>query len=133
MYGSRHRGTGILNNDIFDGRLLWKRLRYVKDPETGKRRSRWNAGEAMTTVDVPELYTLLDAEWQAANSRQLSLDSRAALVIREVSTPKPYWSKQRPRYLFSGLMRCGVCGGVARQSGWLAASIRMVIRWRLGR
>ena len=25
--------------------------------------------------------------------------------------PAPFWSKQRPRYLFSGLMRCGVCGG----------------------
>ena len=25
--------------------------------------------------------------------------------------------KQRPRYLFSGLMRCGVCGGASALSG----------------
>ncbi|NPD70211.1 hypothetical protein HN018_03650 [Lichenicola cladoniae] len=34
--------------------------------------------------------------------------------MRRVSTPlvpRPSWSKQRPRYLFSGLMHCGVCGG----------------------
>ncbi|WP_171034290.1 zinc ribbon domain-containing protein [Lichenicoccus roseus] len=27
------------------------------------------------------------------------------------ASPRPYWSKQRPRYLFSGLMQCGMCGG----------------------
>ena len=32
IYGNRSRGTGILNNEIYVGRLVWNRLRYVKDP-----------------------------------------------------------------------------------------------------
>ena len=42
IHGNRQRGTGILNNELYIGRLVWNRLRYVKDPETGKRVSRLN-------------------------------------------------------------------------------------------
>ena len=33
--GNAARGTGILNNELYVGRLVWNRLRYVKDPGTG--------------------------------------------------------------------------------------------------
>ncbi|MGJ8530134.1 recombinase family protein, partial [Maritalea sp.] len=42
IYGNRERGTGILNNELYNGRLVWNRLRYAKNPETGKRVSRLN-------------------------------------------------------------------------------------------
>ena len=32
------RGTGILNNELYIGRLVWNRLRYVEDP--GDRQAR---------------------------------------------------------------------------------------------
>ncbi len=32
IHGNRRRGTGILNNELYIGRLVWNRLRYVKDP-----------------------------------------------------------------------------------------------------
>jgi site-specific DNA recombinase len=35
--GNRARGTGILNNELYVGRQIWNRLRYVKDPDTGRR------------------------------------------------------------------------------------------------
>lgn len=35
----RERGTGILNNELYIGRQIWNRLRYVKAPATGKRAS----------------------------------------------------------------------------------------------
>ena len=37
IYGNSKRGTGILNNELYIGRLVWNRLRYVKNPDTGKR------------------------------------------------------------------------------------------------
>jgi len=40
--GNAARGTGILNNELYVGRLIWNRLRYLKDPTTGKRISRLN-------------------------------------------------------------------------------------------
>jgi site-specific DNA recombinase len=30
------RGTGVLNNELYIGKLVWNRLHYVKDPATGK-------------------------------------------------------------------------------------------------
>src|SRR5260221_190715 len=40
IHGNPDRGTGILNNELYVGKLVWNRLRYIKDPETGKRVSR---------------------------------------------------------------------------------------------
>ncbi|MEI6670214.1 MAG: recombinase family protein, partial [Acidobacteriota bacterium] len=40
IHGHHARGTGILNNELYVGRLVWNRLRYVKDPDTGRRVSR---------------------------------------------------------------------------------------------
>ena len=33
--GYRSRGTGILNNELYSGVLVWNGLRFVKDPSTG--------------------------------------------------------------------------------------------------
>lgn len=46
---------GILNNELYVGRLVWKRLRYLKDPDTGKRVSRLNPESDRVIQDVPEL------------------------------------------------------------------------------
>lgn len=35
--GNAARGIGILNNELYFGRLVWNKLRYIKDPETGRR------------------------------------------------------------------------------------------------
>jgi len=37
IHGNPKRGVGILNNQLYVGRLVWNRLRYLKDPDTGKR------------------------------------------------------------------------------------------------
>jgi site-specific DNA recombinase len=43
--GNAARSTGILNNELYIGRIVWNRLRYIKDPATGKRISRLNKPE----------------------------------------------------------------------------------------
>ncbi len=40
--GNANRGNGILNNELYIGRLVWNRQRFIKDPETGRRVSRLN-------------------------------------------------------------------------------------------
>ena len=52
IHGNRQRGTGILNNELYIGRLVWNRLRYVKDPETGKRVSRLNPDSGWIVQNV---------------------------------------------------------------------------------
>ena len=36
----------VPDNELYRGRLVWNRLRYMKDPDTGKRRSRANTDES---------------------------------------------------------------------------------------
>jgi site-specific DNA recombinase len=103
--GNRQRGTGILNNELYVGRLVWNRLGYSKDPDTGRRRSRPKPTSQVVTVAVPDLRIIDDELWQAVRDRQERLDRQGA------AAPVNFWSKQRPRYLFSGLMRCAACGG----------------------
>ena len=45
IYGNATRGTGILNNELSVGRLVWNRLRYLKNPDTGKRAASEPAAE----------------------------------------------------------------------------------------
>ena len=58
--GSQQRRNGILNNELYLGRLVWNRQRFVKDPETGKRVSRANPEGEWITSEVPELRTKQD-------------------------------------------------------------------------
>jgi hypothetical protein len=55
-YGHAKRGTGILNNGLYVGRMVWNR--YVKNPDTGKRVPRLNPQSEWITADAPHLRTL---------------------------------------------------------------------------
>ena len=55
IHGSVKRRNGILNNELYIGRIVWNRQRFIKDPDTGKRVSRPNPEEEWITRDVPEL------------------------------------------------------------------------------
>jgi DNA invertase Pin-like site-specific DNA recombinase len=104
--GNAARGTGILNNELYIGRLIWNRLRYIKDPATGKRVSRHNPAEQWVTEDVPDLRIVSDELWQRVKARQASVAHASPTVPVE----RQFWEKQRPRYLVTGLAKCGQCG-----------------------
>ena len=104
--GNAARGTGILDNELYLGRLVWNRLRYVKDPSTGKRVSRLNDPSQRVVIEVSELRILSDELWQAVKARQVLTTTKLAN-----GGVAPFRDRRRPRYLFSGLLRCGVCGG----------------------
>lgn len=99
--GNRRRGTGILNNELYIGRLVWNRQRFIKDPDTGRRVTRLNDATEWVTQDLPQLRIVAQELWDAAKARQRHLDARRPGL----------WLKKRPRYLLSGLVKCGVCGG----------------------
>ena len=71
IQGNRKRGTGILNNELYIGKRVWNRQRYVKDPETGRRQARPNPPEDWIVREVPEL-RIVDGElWEAVRRRMI--------------------------------------------------------------
>ncbi|WP_330220246.1 MULTISPECIES: recombinase family protein [unclassified Sulfitobacter] len=106
IHGNKDRGTGILNNELYIGRLVWNRLRYVKDPETGKRLSRLNPPDQWIVQDVPHLRIIDDDLWQKVKARQ----DATALGKQDKSKAEGFWDRRRPRFLLSGLIKCGCCG-----------------------
>jgi DNA invertase Pin-like site-specific DNA recombinase len=112
LRGHARRGTGFINNELYVGRLLWNRQRYVKDPSTGKRVSRLNPESEWIIAQVPELRIVDDALWRAAKTRQESISLRYATAIEATRTARNRLNAtHRPRSLLSGLVFCGVCGG----------------------
>ncbi len=106
--GHLQRGTGILNNELYIGRLVWNRLRYIKDPETGKRVSRRNPKSDWIVEEVPHLRILDDHFWQAVKVRQDEIAARPGVQkIKE----SHFWERRRARHLLTGLIFCGDCGG----------------------
>ena len=63
------RGAGILHNELYIGRLVWNRHRYIKDPATGKRVARVNPEETGSCRDVPNLRIIDDALWMQVQQR----------------------------------------------------------------
>ena len=105
--GNAARGTGILNNELYVGRLVWNRLRYLKDPDTGRRVSRLNPKAEWIIREVPDLRIVPQDLWDRVKARQKTMTRRTRPDLED----RHFWTCRRPRYLFSGLMRCGECGG----------------------
>lgn len=110
IVGNRARMIGVLHNPIYAGRLVYNRVRMVRDPESRKRVSRPNKATDLQHIDMPDLRIVSDAEWQAVQD------------ARHVRATQPLPLRRRPRHLVSGLVRCGLCD----------ATMIMVVSGRLG-
>ena len=106
IHGNPRRGTGILNNELYVGKLVWNRQRFIKDPATGRRQARPNPPDQWCVTEVPDLRVVEDALWDAAKARQ---EGRRHAMRESHGGYCPERAK-RPKYLFSGLLRCGQCG-----------------------
>lgn len=106
IHGNPKRGVGILNNELYVGKLVWNRLRDLKDPDTGKRVSRLNPESEWVIQDVPELRIVDQEVWDAAKARQKSLAYEPPTEPGENTLNE----RRRPKHLFTGLVKCGCCG-----------------------
>jgi site-specific DNA recombinase len=97
--GNRARRDGILWNEIYVGRLIYNRQRFVKDPETGRRLPKPNPPEEWLIVAAPDLQIVDQTLWDRVH-RVKARSSTGRLHMR-----------RRPRRLLSGLIYCGVCNG----------------------
>ena len=100
------KGVGMLCNPMYAGRPVWNRTKWLHHPVTGKRvRSMRPESEWVITED-PALRILEEDVWQAACARAAS--QRHGTSDRKTATGKGSGGRS-PKYLFSGLLRCGTC------------------------
>ncbi|PZM07670.1 recombinase family protein [Rhizobium tubonense] len=97
--GNGQRGNGILRNPLYAGRLIWNRVRMVKDPSTGKRISRINPESEHEEIAAPHLRILSDELFEAVQRR------------KEATGGKHSHTTPKNKRLLSGLLKCGQCGG----------------------
>ncbi len=119
--GHALRQTGILHNPLYNGRLVWNKQRYVKDPDTGKRLARPNPESAWVVRDVPELRIVEQDLWDRVQGRLAAIrNSPRVAKARETR----FWERRRARHLLTGLVRCGCCGHTLASVGrdYLACS-----------
>lgn len=99
--GDLKRQNGMLQNQIYIGRLVHNRTSRRTDPDTRKTLIRPNPESEWIVQEVPGLRIIDQAVWDAVQA------------IRQRNKGKPYHRLVRPKHLLSGLGQCGVCGG-----GW---------------
>ncbi|WP_170773919.1 recombinase family protein [Ruegeria lacuscaerulensis] len=101
LSGNGKRGYGILRNSLYAGILVWDRVKMVRNPTTGKRVSREKPVKDWKIAEVPHLRIVEEELWDAVQRR---LATQSAAKRSGKSTRNPV----RP---FSGLIKCGCCGG----------------------
>lgn len=101
LYGNSAKGSGILHNEAYIGRIIWNRSQWVKDPDTQRRQRLDRPRSEWVTVERPELRIVSQDLWEAVRAR-FSGPRRAG----GGKGPGP-----RPVTLLGGLLTCGRCGG----------------------
>ena len=96
----------ILKRELYKGEIVWNRSKFVKVPGTNKRRSRPRPESERKRFSAPELAIVSEDLWDKVQSRFKLVcgvrrgQSKPGLLPRSLTSP----------YLFSGLLKCGMCG-----------------------
>jgi site-specific DNA recombinase len=102
--------TGIrsmLKRELYRGEVVWNRSKFEKVPRTNTRRRKMRDESEWIRVEHPELAIVSAELWNRVQSRldyfgrKPSEGRRRGLFSRALTSP----------YLFSGLLKCGECGG----------------------
>jgi site-specific DNA recombinase len=100
LVGSAAKGLGLINNQLYIGRVVWNRSQWLKDPDTGKRRKTDRPQSEWVTRQDESLRIIDQATWDA-------VQSRCTGRTRGLRQAKG----RSPKTLFGGLLTCGDCGG----------------------
>jgi len=100
----------MLRNELYVGRRVWNKRRFLKNPVNGRITPRRKPQSEWVINDVPELRIILDDLWEQAQARIRETSDRTK-AVRERTGSKHSRAGGGPKYLFSGILRCGICGG----------------------
>ena len=96
----------ILHRELYVGRIVWNKKKYVKKPGTNKRVSRPRPAEQWRIFENPKLRIVPQELWDSVQRRIAIMNStfgkggRKGLMTRAAGGP----------HLLSGFLKCGECG-----------------------
>jgi site-specific DNA recombinase len=97
----------MLKRELYKGEVIWNRSKFEKVPGTNKRRRKMRRETEWQRIQHTELAIVPAELWDRVQRRLHSFDGlhqaqrHPGLLPRSLTSP----------YLFSGLLKCGVCGG----------------------
>ncbi len=125
--GDRTRGIGILNNQLYIGRVIWNRFRWLRSAvDSSKRRCVQNPESEWIDHDEERLRIIPQPLWDRVKARQQQqADTIGERVKRGLSKDAAKRTGRGPKFLFSGLLKCGKCGAsytIASKTSYACAS-----------
>jgi len=101
----------ILLNEKYVGQWIWNKTRFLKDPDSGRRRPIARPPDEWIRQGRPELRIVEDALWREVQSRFDQIRKAFGGLRRPPrGGARPIYS----RYLLTGLLRCAGCGARMR-------------------
>lgn len=100
--------TSILDNPGYCGKMIWKRSRWEKDPDTNIAKRFARGPSEWIMVEKPELRIIDQKTFDAVRARRAELKAKN----EEIQQAQGKTARFSPphKYLFSSLLVCGVCG-----------------------
>jgi DNA invertase Pin-like site-specific DNA recombinase len=110
IHGDVNRGTGILNNRRYVGVVLWGRSEWKRSAaDSSQRRHRLLAkGSAHEGADE-RLRIVPQSLWDRVKARQTRTSEGIGALVRGGIRKRAPGAGRPGKYLFSGLLECGVC------------------------
>ena len=97
----------ILHRDLYRGTITWDKTHFEKRPGTNQRVCRRNPPEQWRTVNAEHLRIVSEELWNKVHDRFSWVKQTYGQ-----GRPSGFLSRTaRSKYLFSGLLVCGECGG----------------------
>ena len=111
IHGDRTRGTGILNNPLYTGQIVWNRSTWKRSASDSKQR-KWQLNDADQVITHADERLRIVAQplWEAVKARQQSIEGMT-VKLRGVLRHKG----RLPRHVLSELLSCQQCGGTFRR------------------
>ncbi len=107
IHGEVTKGTGILNNERYIGRIVWGRTKWRRGAADSLKRTVIQLATPLQSYQDERLRIVPQDLWDAVRQRQASV-MRSSSAIRNSLKSK---SGRPPGHLISGLVTCGVCKG----------------------
>jgi hypothetical protein len=103
--------VGVLKNEKYLGRLIWGQKRFERRPGTRRKVVRAVPRDQWHVQMRPELRIVSDELWERAQARWRDVWAALGPDVRATGLMKGRNAALFSPHLFSGFMRCAVCGG----------------------